>query len=152
MSSPLDKDDTVNGNSMRFLAETDGEIADYFIVLHGMLKPDKVRCSQYGLQFDESAVCTLAPSVADMWQNAGLGSAMMRALIPLLGQIGYSQLVLWCGTQAGNKRAIHFYEKCGFRRLGVFPATVNGAVIDNYDMVLDLAGKVCGVTDKEQGT
>ena len=46
----------------------------------------------------------------------------------------YKQVLLWGGVQATNARAVHFYEKHGFKNIGSF--WHDGK--DNYDMVLDL--------------
>jgi diamine N-acetyltransferase len=34
--------------------------------------------------------------------------------------LGIRHLVLWGGVQAGNERAIRFYEKIGYRPMGRF--------------------------------
>ncbi len=129
------------GKTMRFLAEVNGEIVAYFIVLVGFREPDEKHYSGYGLNLDGRRVCTLAPSVADAWQNSGLGSAMMGELIPLMRRLGFRWMVLFGGTLAVNERAIHFYRKHGFNQVGTFQTTVNNAPVDNLDMVLDLSGR-----------
>ena len=138
--------------TMCFLAESNGkdspvrsqqrrsarEIVAYFIMVIGFREQDENHYKGYGLNLDGCLVCTLAPSVADTWQDTGLGSAMMDKLIPLMRRLGLRWMVLFGGTQATNERAIRFYKKFGFRQVGKFQTTVNDAIIDNYDMVLDL--------------
>jgi diamine N-acetyltransferase len=42
--------------------------------------------------------------------------------------------MLWMGVQATNERAVHFYTKWGFHKVGEFYTDKN-----NYDMILDLS-------------
>ena len=50
-------------------------------------------------------------------------------------QLGRTRMVLWGGTQATNDRAIHFYQKHGFRTVGEFQEPPG---FNNYDMIMDL--------------
>lgn len=132
---------------MRFIAVTDGGrsnpgeppgraargIVAYFIVVIGFWGEDPARYRGYGLNLDGRLVCTLAPSVADAWQNSGVGSAMMERILAVMRGLGFRWMVLMGGTQAGNERAIHFYRKFGFRTVGEFRTTCG-----NYDMVAEL--------------
>ena len=56
----------------------------------------------------------LAPEV----QSRGVGTAVMRAVLRhLIEERGHHRVTL--GTSVDNARAIHVYEKIGFRRVGV---------------------------------
>lgn len=141
------------GQIMRFIVELDSDAADdhahghgdekrdivaYAILGMGFLKHDEAHYMSYGFDLDNSLVCTLAPSVGDAWQNNGLGSAMIDKIIAVARQLGMRWIVLWGGTQARNRRAIHFYEKFGFRKVGEFESKSNEETIDNHDMILEL--------------
>jgi aminoglycoside 6'-N-acetyltransferase len=59
--------------------------------------------------------------VADAWQDRGVGSDAMRTLIRyLVEQRGHHRLTV--DPAAANERAIHVYERLGFRRVGTMRA------------------------------
>lgn len=107
------------------------QIVSYFIIGVGLGEADSKRYMDYGMHLD--SVCTIAPSVADSFQNKGLGSLVMEKALMAIRNIGRTQVVLQGGVQALNTRAIHFYKKFGFRVVGAFSTNV-----ENYDMILDL--------------
>jgi diamine N-acetyltransferase len=73
--------------------------------------------------------------VADAWQSSGLGSAMYSVIEnDIRNNTAFKFIVLWGGVQAGNKKAIGFYEKHGFEHTGSF--WYDGK--DNDDMVKKL--------------
>jgi len=68
----------------------------------------------------------------------GVGSRLMGALIDYAQGHGVELISL--EVRADNARAIHVYEKHGFRRIGTFPAyfKIDGAYYDFDLMCLDL--------------
>jgi aminoglycoside 6'-N-acetyltransferase len=59
--------------------------------------------------------------VADAWQDRGVGSDAMRTLIAyLVGGRGHHRLTV--DPAAANARAIHVYERLGFRPVGTMHA------------------------------
>ena len=86
------------------------------------------------MHFDTNTTITFAPSVADAFQNSGLGSKMFSAILEDLKELSFKNIVLWGGVQATNTRAIHFYEKNGFTRIANFWYDNK----DNIDMVLSI--------------
>ncbi|MBN1287908.1 MAG: GNAT family N-acetyltransferase [Anaerolineae bacterium] len=120
--------------TLRLLAVTQaGAIIAYFILGLWVTGTEQERYAGYGIALDGDRDCTFAPSVADAHQSSGLGSAMMPHVLDTARRLGRRQMVLLGGTQATNYRAIHFYEKFGFRKVGDFTTRV-----DNHDMVLAL--------------
>jgi GNAT superfamily N-acetyltransferase len=112
----------------------DGErIIAYVLLKMGVLEFDQRRYEQRGLPLDPGTDCTLAPSVADDYQNQGIGSHMLRYILQVAPKLGRRRIILWYGVQATNDRAVHFYTKWGFRTVGEFYTDKN-----NYDMILDL--------------
>ncbi len=109
-------------------------IVAYFVVELGVRAGDRQRYEALGLTLHDQTDCTLAPSVADAYQSQGLGSLMMQHLLGLLPRLGRQRLLLWGGVRADNPRAVHFYTKFGFRRVGDFEA----GGTNNYDMIADL--------------
>lgn len=124
-------------DSLRFVVLTRDEaprIIAYFIVKLGTNEGDRHRYEERGMFLDEVTTCSLAPSVADDYQSQGVGSAMMPAILETVRLLGRQRMVLSGGTRAINHRAIHFYGKVGFRRIGDFESSGN-----NHDMILDLS-------------
>jgi diamine N-acetyltransferase len=113
----------------------DGEerIVAYMLLKMGVLEGDQQRYEQLGIPLDPDTDCTLAPSVADDYQNQGLGSLMLRHILQVAATLGRARMVLWYGVQATNERAVHFYTKSGFRKVGEFFTDKN-----NFDMILNL--------------
>jgi len=111
----------------------DERIISYVLLKNGVLDQDRERYTALGIPLDPATDGTLAPSVADDYQDQGVGSTMMGHLLHVARAIGMKRIVLWLGVQATNERAVHFYTKWGFRKVGEFYTDKN-----NYDMILDL--------------
>lgn len=97
-----------------------GEIIAYYILVMGITEHEQARYEAAHLPLDPLLDCTAAPSVADTYQNQGLGTPLMLHLIELARTLGRRWMVLMGGTQMTNTRAIRFYEKCGFEVIGQF--------------------------------
>lgn len=80
----------------------------------------------------------LAISILKAEWGKGVGSAVMEELISFARKIGVEIIEL--EVRCDNARAIHLYEKYGFRRIGTFPAffKIKDEYIDFELMVLDL--------------
>lgn len=109
-------------------------IVAYFLLKRGVWEGDAKRYEALGIPLDPATDITLAPSVADAYQDRGIGSRMASYALETARGMGYRRVVLWGGVQAGNERAVHFYAKCGFRKVGEFFTDKN-----NFDMILDLS-------------
>ena len=108
-------------------------IIAYFILDLGVREKDRQRYTERGTALIDADVCTFAPSVADANQSSGVGSALMPGILDVARQLGRTHIVLMGGTTETNFRAIHFYEKFGFRKVGHFQTRVG-----NWDMILEL--------------
>jgi diamine N-acetyltransferase len=123
------------GDTIYFVAEdADKEIVAYMLLKKGMLNTDRSRYDEYNIYFNESLTATYAPSVADAWQNSGVGTAMFQHILLFLKNNGYKNLVLWSGVQTLNQRAFYFYSKHHFKKAGSFWHEGK----DNLDMFLEL--------------
>ena len=105
-------------------------IIAYFIVGFRMQDADAKRYAARGTPLDERTDAYLAPSVEDAYQNGGVGSSVMRCVLPWLRQLGRRRLMLLGGVQHRNERAIAFYRKWGFRTVGELHTKQA-----NYDMI-----------------
>lgn len=110
------------------------EIVAYMLVKRGFVAEDANRYYGKSLFFDHDSTCTFAPSVADAWQNSGLGTLIFRSILDNLRESGFKRIVLWGGVQATNSRAVHFYQKHGFIHTGSFWHNEK----DNYDMIREI--------------
>ncbi|MEO8406618.1 MAG: GNAT family N-acetyltransferase [Chitinophagaceae bacterium] len=110
------------GDSDRYVAiDEEGAIIAYMIIKKGMIDYDRTRLLMKNIYFDQHAICTFAPSVADAWQNSGLGSQLYDIIEKdLLETKPYKHIILWGGVNTDNPRAFHFYTKKGFTKLGSF--------------------------------
>ena len=69
------------------------------------------------------------------YQNAGVGTALMNALIDIADN--WLMLIrLELSVFEDNERAIHVYEKCGFKKEGIkrMAAIRNGKYVNEYMM------------------
>lgn len=110
------------------------EVIGSFILVFGVHEGDRKRYEQLGIGLDATTDCTLAPSVADAYQSAGLGSIMLDHLRRIARDCGRTRMVLWGGVRQDNPRAVHFYRKFGFEEKGQFMV----GEINNYDMIAPL--------------
>jgi len=65
-------------------------------------------------------VCRMGPCISDAYQNKGLGTSLFKYLIGVAKEFEQEKLILWGGVYADNDRAIKYYEKNGFMKLGEF--------------------------------
>jgi diamine N-acetyltransferase len=118
-----------------FIAEEtySSDIIAYSVIKNGVLEHDRSRLESYGMQINSQTDYTFAPSVADAWQSQGVGIALYNFLLIDLKLKGFRRIILWGGVQAGNEKALGFYQKLGFESLGQFE--YNGW---NYDMIKEI--------------
>ena len=69
-------------------------------------------------------------SLKKAWWGCGAAPALMDAILAFARENGFEQLNL--EVRSSNARAIHLYEKYGFRKLCTFPGffKINGELID----------------------
>ena len=108
-------------------------IVAYVLLKRGAWPADRERYANLGIPLEPETVSALAPSVADEYQNQGVGGLLVEHVLGIARELGQQQVVLWGGVQATNARGIHFYTKWGFRKVGEFFTDKN-----NHDMILEL--------------
>jgi len=129
-----------NDSVVRFIAVLDDggakpEIVGYMILSREISADDQKR---YGSRLRQGECACLAPSIADAYQEQGIGTQMAHHVLASAREMGIRQVILMGGVIATNDRARHFYAKLGFREVGDFWVHLQGQDIFNYDMVLDL--------------
>lgn len=105
-------------HDLALAAEADGKIVG---AVWARIMPD------YGHLDDETP--SLAMSVLPGYRHAGIGTALLEAMLDLLARSGYARTSL--SVQKANTAALGLYRKTGFR-----PQVDHG---DEYIMVRDLA-------------
>lgn len=134
LCAAIDPSDTI-----RMVAVTgppsEARLVAYFLLKLGVNAPTVQGHALAGISLDPERDCAVAPSVADDFQNRGLGTPLMGHLIVVARRLGRRIMVLWGGTQARNTRAIHFYRKHGFRIVNTFEQPPG---LLNHNMMLDL--------------
>lgn len=104
--------------TLRIVIEQAGKLVAYFILDPQVPVHEATRYARFGIALESGKDFLFAPSVSDGHQNKGIGSLAMPHVLRLARQSGARSLVLMGGTQDGNARAIAFYEKFGFERVG----------------------------------
>lgn len=118
-----------------FVAEKDGQIVGF---INGAVTDERtIRDEMFE---DASLHCPdgiyqsiFGLDVAPEWQHQGIAGELMNRLIEEAGRRGRKGLILTC-----KERLIGFYEKFGYRNLGISASVHGGAVW--YDMILELEG------------
>lgn len=121
-------------NVSRFVVGSDEKVVGYFIVDFNEYKHERDRYNSYNIDLDFAVDPVFAPCIADEYQNQGIASQSMNALIKTFSSTHVRSLVLMGGTQAPNQLARTFYKKFGFEELGEFYTDYNG--LNNLDMRL----------------
>ena len=116
-----------------FVAEKNGQIVG-FIKGCGtdgrMIRDEKVEDTAYHKP-DGAYQSIFGLDVAPEWQHRGLAGDLMKHLIEDARKRGRKGLILTC-----KEHLIGFYERFGYRSLGVSQSVHGGAVW--YDMILEL--------------
>ena len=88
----------------------------------------------------ENHVGTIGIAIKKGYRDIGIGTEMMKTLINQGEKMGLKILTL--SAFANNKRAIHLYEKLGFRRTGAIPNKFykRGKYIDEIIMTRPQSG------------
>lgn len=124
-------------HTIRMVGEQgNGEIIAYFILQMTIPEYEMNRYTSYGITLDPSLGCLVAPSVADAYQNQGIGSPLMRHILNVARDLQKRYVLLMGGVYAHNLRAIHYYQKHGFRQVGTFEPTWKDAHT-SHDMFVD---------------
>lgn len=112
-----------------------GQIIAYMILQMSVGEGEIRRYAAQGIALDGAKDCLLAPSVADAYQNRGIGTSIARQVIESARVQKRRYLVLMGGVRAYNALGIRFYQKLGFQQIADFEHPPG---VMNHDMKLDL--------------
>ena len=85
----------------------------------------------YGFTLDTDYTCRFGPTLANKYQNQGLGSLLFPYVTKIAKLLGKKYIILYGGVLANNLHAIKYYEKHGFKITGKYNN-------DNGDETLDM--------------
>jgi diamine N-acetyltransferase len=111
--------------------DSDGELRAYSMLVDRPAKDPDIAAALTVLPSTELSKCYVHPD------HHGLGAAaeLMRASIGEAAAAGAKGL--WLGVNSQNARAIRFYEKSGFRKVGTKSFTLGSTV--EHDFVMERA-------------
>ncbi len=81
---------------------------------------DILRYTKHNSPLNPATDCRFGPTLADEWQNRGIGSLLLPPLFAVARRFGRTRIILWGGVLADNARAIRYYAKNGFVHVGNF--------------------------------
>jgi GNAT superfamily N-acetyltransferase len=110
-------------------------IIGVFMFSFDLAQSDIERYRGYGIELDNDTDCRISPCLADEYQNMGLGSLVMPHMADVARRFGQNRILLLGGVLTSNHRAIRFYEKNGFNKMGAY---VNSDGHECFDMVLTI--------------
>lgn len=111
-----------------------GDVVGLLEYSFGIPVDDINRYRKYNIELNEKTDCRWGPTLADEYQDKGVGSLLLPIVIRIAKQFGKSRIILFGGVLVNNSRAIHFYEKHSFKKVGEF---VNRDGKKTLDMILD---------------
>ncbi len=111
----------------------------YVILDFGLSAEDMQRYRGYDVQL-ERPICRIGPSVSDACRGRGLGTVLMEALGRIALRFGCTRIILLGGVFTINERAIGFYQKVGFRKMGRYGIEEGP---ESWDMMKELRPSPC---------
>lgn len=100
--------------------DASGSLVGYTILRLDITTHDRERMKGYGFRPDHRIDASFAPSVSAASRGTGLADALWSRVLRDAKDQGRRRIFLWGGVKAENQRAIRFYERHGFIRIGVF--------------------------------
>jgi len=116
----------------------EAQIIGYIILTRNLSPGDVARYASHGPTLDVERCAAFAPSVADAFQEQGIGTQMGQHVLAYARDWGLRQVILMGGVQSRNVRGRRMYERLGFRKVGEFETVRNGAPLGNLDMICEL--------------
>jgi len=124
-------------DKLRFVVENSAShIVGLLEFSFAIMESDLARYSGYNITLDAATDCRFGLTLVDAYQSKGVGTLALPFMKDVARKFGKTRLILWGGVLADNARAIRYYEKNGFKRLGNF--SYPGLLAESMDMMLEL--------------
>jgi RimJ/RimL family protein N-acetyltransferase len=121
-------------DKLRFVVQTRAGQTDAIIGLmefsFDLTDGDLQRYAEYGIDLRGGHDCRFGPCLADAYQGQGAAGMLFPPLMEVARRFDQQRVILWGGVIAANQRAIRFYEKAGFQRVGDFVSNDGFACLD----------------------
>src|SRR3989344_2936936 len=118
-------------DKLRFVVENSiGRIVGLLEFIFDIPEGDIERYAKNGIDLNSEFDCRWGPTLADDYQSKGLGSAVFPIIKEISMKFGKKRIILYGGVLTQNKRAIHYYEKFGFRKVGKFENQKGSKLLD----------------------
>ena len=91
---------------------------------------DTKRFLGYGITLNSKTDCRMGPCIADDYQKKGVGSVLFPHIVDIARKFNKERIILWGGVFEDNKKAITFYSKNGFKKVGSFKGTKDASTLD----------------------
>jgi RimJ/RimL family protein N-acetyltransferase len=119
----------------KFVEIEKGNVVDVVAEVNGKLVANSFVIKQTGYS---NHVGNLCMAILNNYRNVGIGTEMLKTLISQAEKMGLKMLTL--RVFSTNKRAIHVYEKAGFKETGRIPNEIykNRKYADHIIMVKQL--------------
>ncbi len=127
-------------DKLRLVATAAERIVALFELSFDLTSDDIARYQSYGIPLDTATDCRFGPTIADDYQNRGLGSLLLPCVMDIARRFGQRRMILWGGVMADNHRAIHYYQKHGFVMVGKFHKNADIECCDMIGAIEDLTG------------
>lgn len=119
-------------DKLRFVLQlsSNNEIIGLFEFSFDLPSTDIERFDKHGVSISSTTDCRFGPTLSDKYQNRGVGSLIFPNIIDVAKKFDKRRIVLFGGVFADNVRAIHFYKKNGFTKIGEFKNSDNLQCLD----------------------
>jgi diamine N-acetyltransferase len=108
-------------DKLRLVAVSEDErIIALFEFSMDLVESDIERFRGYGIELHNETDCRFGPCVADDYQGTGLGRILFPPTVEIARRFGQQRILLWGGVFVENERAIRYYERLRFQRIGEF--------------------------------
>ncbi|USN97445.1 MAG: GNAT family N-acetyltransferase [Candidatus Nomurabacteria bacterium] len=104
-------------DKLRLVVESDQETVGLLEFSFGLPGGDLTRFKEAGYELTEERDCRFGITLSDKYQDLGLGGKLMPIIKDVAKKFGKERIILWGGVFESNKRAVHYYEKHGFKRV-----------------------------------
>ncbi|MCC7304008.1 GNAT family N-acetyltransferase [bacterium] len=129
------RDDIGKYDKARFVILFEDSIIGIFEFSFDLVSEDIERFSDYGVALVQGKDCRFGPCISDKFHGKGLAGTVFPYLITIAKKLNQKRMILWGGVFVSNEKAIKYYLKSGFRKIGEF---INTDGEPCYDMILDL--------------
>jgi len=100
-----------------------------------LVENDIERFKRGGIDLIMGSDCRFGPCLSDDYQGIGVAATVFELVKEVARAFGKKRIILWGGVFCDNVRAIKFYSKVGFIRVGEFK---NDDGTSCLDMILEL--------------